>query len=71
MTEYHASGHLLFQFEEHDCAAEVDLVARLQPGTAGVAVDFAAHAVAYDPGAALGAAEVTTPAGCTRPTPLA
>src|SRR5881392_3603211 len=58
MPEYHATGHHLFQFEEDHRAAEVDFVPRLQPGPPGIAVNFAAHAVAYDPGAALGAALV-------------
>src|SRR5207247_9234444 len=45
----------LYPFEQDDGAAEVDLVAGFQPDAAGIAVDFAAHAVAHNPGAALGA----------------
>ena len=56
MPEYHATGHHLFQFEEDHRAAEVDFVPRFQPGPPRIAMNFAAHAVAYDPGAALGAA---------------
>ena len=58
MPEYHATGHHLFQFEEDQGASEVDFVAGFQPDAARIAVDFAAHAVAYDPDAALGAARV-------------
>ena len=49
-------GLILSELKHHYCLSEMDLVACLQPGSAGVAVDFDARSLTHDAEAAIGPA---------------
>src|SRR5262245_41897742 len=49
---------LLRQFEDHGRLAEADFISSFQFGSASVPMNFAAHAVAYNPDSAFGPALV-------------